>query len=348
MNNKDAIQLVPFSNINLSDSFFDSLRADYKDFDEWFNRKCKEGAKAYTLYDNSTLQAFLYLKDEFDIDNIVSPCLPKKKKLKIGTFKINAHRTALGEKFMTIILRKMIRDSYDLVYVTFFDKQVALKKLFEKFGFRLWGYKGAEKVYFKNKEIKDDVFQDFPRIKFQGVKKHLLGIYPKYHTLLFPDSRLNNEDTAILDTAYANTIEKCYLCSMYKVNEFEKGDLILIYRTTDIDGLAKYRSVVTSVCTLVETANINDFSSYSEFEKYVGKGTIFTKPELKYFFENKKYPYILKMIYNFPLEKKVIRNTLIEDIGLDSSEYYGTLDVTNSQFKKILKYGDVDASFIID
>lgn len=33
------MELVKFKEVNLEDPFFDSLKADYKGFEEWFGRK---------------------------------------------------------------------------------------------------------------------------------------------------------------------------------------------------------------------------------------------------------------------------------------------------------------------
>ena len=38
MYKNDPIQEVPFSEINLNDSFFDSLRSDYDGFNNWFKK----------------------------------------------------------------------------------------------------------------------------------------------------------------------------------------------------------------------------------------------------------------------------------------------------------------------
>lgn len=44
--------------INTSDSFFDSLRQDYKGFDTWIAKKADAGEKAYILFDDTKIVAF--------------------------------------------------------------------------------------------------------------------------------------------------------------------------------------------------------------------------------------------------------------------------------------------------
>ena len=53
------MELVKFKEVNLEDPFFDSLKADYKGFEEWFGRKSDNDAYIQKKNDSS-LQAFLY------------------------------------------------------------------------------------------------------------------------------------------------------------------------------------------------------------------------------------------------------------------------------------------------
>ena len=86
------LEYVPFSKIDLSDNFFESLKADYAEFSTWFNKKAACDEHAYVLYDNDDkLIAFLYLKLEHDEIKETVPSLPKKKRLKVGTLKIEPH-----------------------------------------------------------------------------------------------------------------------------------------------------------------------------------------------------------------------------------------------------------------
>ncbi|EFI5575036.1 N-acetyltransferase, partial [Escherichia coli] len=48
----ENLKLIPFSQVNFDDTFFDSLKNDYEHgFIEWFNRKSlNPEEKAYVLY----------------------------------------------------------------------------------------------------------------------------------------------------------------------------------------------------------------------------------------------------------------------------------------------------------
>lgn len=345
----DVIQKVRIDRLNIADPFFDSLRADYPGFDSWLSRK--GGEDAYVLVDNNQLLGFLYLKDEEEADDSITPSFDMRRRLKIGTFKIDSHGTVLGQRFLSIILRKMLNDGHDFTYVTLFPRQTGLINLFEKFGFRQWGTKNnGELVYYKNLTVFNNIYKDFPRINLNtDSQKHLLGILPDYHTKLFPYSRLNTEREHIVeDLSFTNTSEKIYLCNMVNVLNMLPGDLVVIYRTAEAGRAAEYSSVATSICTVVEVININNFISLEDFLQYCGKGTIFTQDMLINFWNTKSYPYIIKMLYNFPLERRVVRRDLIEQVGLDRNAYFGSLTLTDNQFYNILEMGEINESFIIN
>lgn len=88
------MKLVKFKEVNLDDPFFDSLKADYKGFEEWFGRKSDNDAYIQKKNDGS-LQAFLYLKIEDEAITDVIPNFPEAKRLKVGTFKIDLNSATL-------------------------------------------------------------------------------------------------------------------------------------------------------------------------------------------------------------------------------------------------------------
>ncbi|RAW99226.1 hypothetical protein CKY04_10280 [Photorhabdus sp. S8-52] len=92
--------------------------------------------------------------------------------------------------------------------------------------------------------------------------KYLLSIYPEFHTRLFPDSRLLTESPNIVqDVSHTNSIHKIYICAMQDVLHMKRGDIIVIYRTADKQGPARYRSVINSLCIVEEVRVINEFST---------------------------------------------------------------------------------------
>lgn len=347
-----VLEMKSFSSIDLEDHFFDSLKKDYDGFEKWFHKK--EHEQAFVRYDEDNhLQGFLYLKDESDsIDDKIKPLMPPKKRLKVGTFKIDAHSTRLGERFVKKIMDKGIYEGYEEAYVTIFPKQDGLIRLLKKFGFKDYGTKGEELVLVKDfKNLTGDNIKDYPLIQPRGKRKFLLAIYPLYHTPLFSDSILKNEerkvDELVADVSYSNSIHKVYICFIPKTAVLCKGDLLAIYRTNDGLGSARYRSVITSICQVEEVKTKEDFTSVDDYLNYCSKYSIFTKNDLLKWYKLDKLV-VIKMTYNIALEKRVTRGMLLDEAGISPTLYWGFFQLTDSQFDYILKKGMVNENFIID
>ncbi|PLK44519.1 N-acetyltransferase [Emticicia sp. TH156] len=345
------MQIKPFSQINLNDPFFDSLKSDYSEFEAWFLKKSKDGSEAYILTDNGQLEAFLYLKVEDDPVVDVEPVLNKKRRVKVGTFKVNPHGTRLGERFIKKILDFTLTNAIAEIYVTIFDKHKALVNLFEKYGFQQAATKtthnGTELVFLKDlNNYQNSVLLDYPRFR-RDSKKYLLSIYPEYHTRLFPDSILNNESfSEIEDVSHTNSIHKVYICFM-DVSALKNGDSILIYRTSDGQGSAFYRSVVTSVCSVEEVKRKSDFKSTQEFLNYCRPYSVFKESELLNWFK-KTSLFVIKMTYNAAFQKRITRGTLITNLNYNSDIRWSFFEIPNEQFFKTLKAGGVNESLIIN
>lgn len=338
-----------FEEINLQDPFFQSLRADYPGFDDWFKRKSNQNA--FVQYIDEKLVGFLYLKiEKMYVEDIVPPIYADKI-LKVGTFKIDAHGTKMGEQFIKIIMDCALCEKVDVCYVTIYEKHKSLINLVQQFGFEFYGTKGKgenkENVYLKRMNIiTGDIKKDFPLVDYKSVKKYLLGIYPKYHSIMFPDSILTTENKNIItDVSYTNSIQKVYVCSMKQVEMLKYGDIVIIYRTAENGKSAEYSAVATSVCVIEEVKNQNEFNSFEEFYRYISKYSVFDNNDLYHWFRQGGCKAI-KMTYNAALKKRIVRHDLIEEIGLERNQYWGFFEMTNEQFKKIIHMGETNEIFI--
>ncbi|WP_127507416.1 N-acetyltransferase [Paenibacillus humicus] len=345
------IQHKLFSEIDLADPFFDSLKGDYPGFENWFERKAQE--KAYVLYNpQRKLEAFLYLKVENGPIEDVTPVIEAKSVLKIGTMKVNPHGTRLGERFIKRALDVAISRGVEGIYVTVFAKHEALVSLFLKYGFIQRSTKdsasGTELVLWKSlTETKNNLLLDFPRISQRGRRKHILSIFPEFHTRLFPDSILNNERFDILeDVSHTNSIHKVFI-SAAPVSGLRPGDIIVIYRTTDRQGQARFRSVATSICVVEEIKSKQSFSDVSSFIEYCDKYSVYTKEELQGIYFGKQRQHVIKMVYNIALRKRLTRGQLIDQLGIESDRWT-YFELTDNQFDSILQAGDAHESLVID
>lgn len=348
------MEIRKFSSINLDDIFFDSLKVDYPEFEEWFARKSVQEEEAIVQYDeDGHLQGFLYTKDESqEVDDSITPAMERKRRLKVGTFKIKAHYTRLGEKFIKKIMDRAIYEGFEEAYVTIFPKHDRLINLLKSFGFKNYGKKQEEQVLLKDFSIcTGDIVKDYPLIQPKHKRKFLLSIYPRFHTPLFSDSILKNEvrksEDLVKDVSFSNSIHKVYICFMPKTATLTQGDLIAIYRTNDGMGPARFRSVVTSICQVEEVRTKCDFLSIEEYLKYCKSYSIFKDYDLRKWYQNDNLV-VIKMTYNVALGKRITRGMLLDEAGISPTLYWGFFQLTDNQFDYILRKGNVNENFIID
>ncbi|KXS23681.1 MAG: hypothetical protein AYW82_03680 [Bifidobacterium dentium] len=350
---EDPISLLPFASLDLDDPFFDSLRRSY-DFDEWVGRKALAGESTWVATDKQTggYVAMLYLKREYDTDRSVVPALTKPR-LKIGTFKVDfRHHTSLGKRLLAIALRDFAGSGLSYAYVTMFrnTNTEGLRSLLTQYGFRQIGEKGCEEVWAKRRPSaqESNPFKAFPFLTSFPCGYHILAIRPEYHSRMFGDLRLATEkDVPVEDEIRTNTVEKIYLSGASGAALLKKGDRIAIYRTAPKGTVAKYSSVISSICTVTDRMDIRDFPSREEFFKFVKGRSVFTQAELEDFWRTKKYPSIISMLYNFPLRKRPIRQKLLDAGIITPEERLVCKRIDQQSFQKILDIGEADESFIV-
>ena len=313
-----AVKLKTFGEIDLSSSFFDTLREDYngKAFDDWFKAKALKSEKAYVFEGEEGLKGFLYLKTEDESENYsdIAPILTPKKRLKVGTFKIERTGFRLGERFLKIIFDNAKKYGVDEIYVTLYeDKREGVKQLkniMEQWGFVKHGYKSNGEAVLTKDLKKYDVNKtpklNFPLIK-QNPKFYFLPIYPQYHTDLFPDNILKNENMHLYEEnkAHRYALEKIYLSGAYKIPA-KAGDLVLIYRTGERLP-KKYSSVVTGVAIIQEIIYTRTLDECIEKCK---NRSIFDEDQIKYLYKNKGYSVIIKLLDYVSFKNKVVLNQL--------------------------------------
>ena len=351
--NNMSFEIRKFKDINLNDPFFNSLKDDYKEFTEWFNKKSENWAFIH-FDETGVLNGFLYLKVEnenLDID----PPQGVLKRLKVGTMKIDAHGTRLGERFIKKIFDYALDQKVAEIYVTIFEKHIPLTELFKRYDFKKIGLKhsqnGSENV-FSRKTAGTEVCYTYPFITHNNnTNIYFLSIYPEYHSRLFPDSILKTENSSIVqDISHTNSIHKIYIAGMRGMEHLKKNDIIVIYRTAEQGKSAHYSSVFTSICVIEDYRTLDSFYDFDDFYNHCKSYSVFSKSELIKIYKEKKYKHVIKMSYNIALSKRINRAKLI-DMGImsnDRSFYSGFGLLRYDQLMDVMKEGQVDESLIIN
>jgi hypothetical protein len=302
---------------------------------------------------DDNIGAFLYLKIEDENENYsnISPPFSKKKRLKIGTFKVTLNGYKLGERFLKIIFDNALRFRVDEIYVTIFDKrieQIRLINLLTDFGFVKYGTKDCnELVYVRDFQPAFEKMN--PKYTFPYVSANneifITPIYPEYHTNLFPDSILRTESPAdyVENEPFRNAISKVFISRSFERN-LNKGDIIVFYRTGGY-----YKSVVTTL-GIVESV-VTDIKDSQHFIDLCKKRSVFSDKELlEIWNKSKNKPFIVNFLYAYSFPKRINMKRLIE-LGVIQSVHSaprGFLRITHQNFKDIIREAQVDERIIIN
>ncbi|AGB45325.1 hypothetical protein Mesau_02944 [Mesorhizobium australicum WSM2073] len=345
------LRLTKFQDLSIDDPFFDSLKAGYAEFADWFLSKANE--ELYVVDDDAELSGMIYLKREDGAVSDVEPPLPAKAWLKVGTLKIVPRGTKLGERVIKKIFDTAFDKGAEGIYVTIFEVHDSLIDLFERYGFQQTATKttrnGTEIVLTRSlTDLSGDALKDYPFIHTAGQSYWLLAIYPEYHTRLLPDSILRNESQEIVeDVSHTNTIHKVYISGL-SLQRMSPGDVVIFYRTTDRPGHAHYRSVVTSICIVEEVKTKRDFADVEDFLSYTRPRSVFTEEELRDQFRTRHRLSVAKMTYNAAFNRRTTRGRLIEEGILSVQPRWDLRALTLGQLTHILSAGEVNARLIVD
>ena len=216
---------------------------------------------------------------------------------------------------------------------------IRLKLLLEQWGFVKYGYKNAnhELVLVKNmKEYKDELS---PKLNYPLVTAnasiYILPIKPEYHTDLFPDKILKNEDMHLYEEnlAHRYAIEKIYLTGAFNIKA-KPGDLILVYRMGD-RWYKNYSSVITGLAIVQEIVTTNDVEECVSLCK---NRSIFNETDIRVLYRN--YTTVVKILDFTTFENPVTLQKLRELKVVDAiSGPRPFTAVTKEQFDAIYKLG---------
>ena len=356
--------LKSFSDINLSDPFFDSLKADYPGsatstgFIDWFYKKSAERKKALVFEDESGIGAFICLKAESEPLALDTGTLPNISRMKISTIKIAERYRGqrLGEGALGLSLWKWRDTQFPEIYVTVFDKQDTLIALFEKFGFiHVGNNANGERVYLKSRSNIDysDAYKAFPFINPDFENAGYLIIDQGYHDTMFPYSELHNTLQESVALNFANGLSKIYVGSA-AAPFYKKGDPIFIYRKHTGNGVKRYKSCLTSYCIVTDVISVKRAGRFNmtldELLNRIGNKSVYSRQELTTKYHSFTNMTVIEMLYcgYFGAGNNVNMDWL-DNNGCWSApgQYPTSVRLSQDQFKRILTEGNVDVDNVI-
>jgi GNAT superfamily N-acetyltransferase len=256
-----------------TDPIFDSFRADYPEFDDWLRRCKRQHRDAWVVgASQQPLLALTILKREEPAEHGLAGSA-----LKVCSFKVadRARGFRYGELLLRVVFEEAYRAGVQWVYVTVFDRQQDLIRLFSLFGLDqveartpLGELVFAKPVHPTDNERAALLPLPFhvrfgPRyVKTGGASLFIVPIRPEYHELLFPDV---DPQAGLFpgETTFGNGILKAYLCHA-PIRRLAAGDVLVFYRS----GSRQARAIGVIEETMVSRAP--DIIS-----RFVGRRTVY-------------------------------------------------------------------------
>jgi RimJ/RimL family protein N-acetyltransferase len=352
-----------FSQIQLSDPFFDQLKADYPGtssstgFVEWFNKKSDANETALVFDDQQGLGAFVYLKTEREPIELKSGTLASTARMKIGTLRLATRYRGqrLGEGAIGLALWQWQKSGLDEIYVTVFDKHDTLIALFEKFGFEFAGYNlNGERVYLRSRQRLDysTPYTSFPFINPSYEYAGYLIVDDQYHDTLFPYSELSNTLQEQISLSVANGFSKTYIGHPITIPPYKSGEPILVYRKFTGKGQAGFKSCVTSYCVVSEVITVKRDNQYymtlDETLARIRNKSVFSESDIIQRYNDEKNFVIIEMVYyGYFGAGNNVNWIWLKNNNLWPNSYPTTARLTHNEFQTILEQGGVNVTNVL-
>ncbi len=302
--NIDDVELHTLTD-QLAGPFFNSIRADYDGFDDWFRRRAMEGRRAW-VYRDGTNQAIAAIciytvqTDETITDNGE---VLKGDALKLCTFKVGeaVRGRKVGELFLRAAFQYATDHQCESIFLHANDEQhTHLANLIEDFGFRHAGLYQGDGVYVKAHPIDPPALQmdpfDYMRLYYPhymgsiDIQKFLVPILPQFHDILFPDYQ--NPGHALPEghpqRHVGNAIKLAYLCHTPS-KQPRPGDIVLFYRSHDM----------CAVTTLGVVESYQWSESAGEIARIVSRRTVYSDRQIEEMAQTETKVMLFRLIRHF-------------------------------------------------
>jgi hypothetical protein len=338
----------PVHNMNINDPIFDSLKASYKEFGEWFKKISREGRTSWVYHrEDGKIGALLIYKIEDE--SIVSTVdIPKKRRLKISSFKVTFVGYKIGELFIKIVCDIAVKNDINEVYFTIFpNTDERLIDLTSEYGFRKTGTNPrGEEVYIKrtmpeSRSILDNLspleidVQYYPSF-YDGsqVRKFIVPIRPKYFNRLFTDlpERQLHQIESLGFLIEGNTIRKAYICHSV-TRKLKTGDVILFY-------VSEQHKITT--LGIVESVDYG-LQNVSDILRKVGKRTVYSLEDIEDI--ALKPTTVIIFRHHFHIGPFVFNKLKSQHILKRPPE--SITEISDESYRELLRMDGIDERFII-
>ena len=301
------VESVPAYSLDIGDPLFNSLRDDYPGFDQWFEDKCVSTSReCWVVRIDQQLAGIIVRKDETPAD---ADCRSHGSRiLKLCTFKVSSG--FLGEKLGELLLKQALwwshLNSYDVVYLTAYERHGELIDLLVRYGFEKTEVIDSGEWLLERTihpvPAKHDVPADeiavsnrclYPSFMLgENTRTFYVPIQAEYHERLFPEKsrrvqidlfpRVLSDGTT--NRTPGNTIRKVYLCRA-QTRRLRSGDILAFYLSKDT-RFKNYQSLTT----LGVVDSIAEAMTLDEVVRATARRSVFSLSEIKELVDEKSTP----------------------------------------------------------
>ena len=342
--------------IDYRQSFFNSLRDSYPDFDQWWENKCvKQHRSCWVVYDNNELAGLVVWKDE--TGNNTDAVTKAEHIFKICTFKVSEVKRGmkLGELLLKQVLWYVQKNRYNLAYLTTYPGQDSLRSLLEFYGFYHAGEnQQGEFVYERgfasgrlSKKLGEGSFEidrkNYPRfIVMKETCSFIVPIQEKYHDILYPDlcqhefSQLDFfQSKASQSKKPGNTIRKVYLCRAPS-NLGDPGSILFFYKSRSESSPSQ------AITTLGILENMTCATSPRELMQFTGGRSVYSEMELMNWKARPDNPVkVINYLLVSYIEKPIKLSKLL-DMNIVKSSPQSICKISSNSLRKILDHVNLD------
>ena len=309
--NVDEVYLYELTPL-LGSHFFDSLRAGYPGFEDWFRESARQDTKAWVSRENqSALDAICIFKQQTNEMITQEELTLTGPALKLSTFKVGAavRGRKIGELFLKAAFRYASANCLEHIFIHGDeDEHHFLFELLEDFGFtRVGSHSGSagrDAVYLKKHPIEppvEDILGNFEYLRRyfphfragNGVNKFIAPIRPEYHRILFPDYESSVDRQMALfrpSNTAGNAIKMAYLCHSNTMG-LRPGDVVLFYRSGD-------ERAITSLGIVEDYQTLTDAS---EIARLVSRRTVYSMQDIEQMARRPTKVMLFRMVRHFNL-----------------------------------------------
>jgi predicted GNAT family N-acyltransferase len=324
----------------LSSLFFDSLRADYADFDDWFREKAREGRSAWVYWEDNknnlgALCVYARQKDQVITDD---GAVLKGHALKLCTFKVSdsSRGRKVGELFLKTAFRYASSNNLENIFVHGDpEQQHFLFQLLEDFGFLKVGTYKGDAMYVKQHpqtaplDISDAFSYHrkyFPHFKHdEQVNKFVVPIVPEFHEILFPDYDFGQLTLFRPSNTAGNAIKLAYL-SHAQLSTMSPGDIVLFYRSAD-------HRAITSLGVVELYESLDDPNIIAS---RVSRRTVYSMGDIIRLAQTPTKVMLFRLAYHF---RNPVPHEWLKSQGLISGNIQSIRKIGHQEFESILFAG---------